>query len=342
MSYRRSYQERIAVHYSGSKTESVSEGQRSVTVHYDGIEYENVTVNIDVDTTQFDSNVNSCNNTVNLLTGAVVATEAAQIASIDSNAKKVGITIVDGFFKTIRSEISQQISELSSKLDATFLHLNELIKRCTGKQQQMKTDYDRISNRYMKIFDDLNNELENRIFELDNPAFVFRRESDNHAMRTSGNDLISTVAVFGSEGGGLQAQISASIAKKRALDSIGKANIFLLKQKKMNDIIRQSMLNESRAATQYSPVCYIETSNEQNQIGKQVYQVDFLPKTPANELIDDFKSQNWDNVTKTDRENIQRYFNAEISNRYASTDQRENRVKENIIKMFNLNSVKSI
>lgn len=100
MSYRRSYRERISVHYSGSVSYPASQNGGSVS--YSGTEYEDVAVNIEVDTSPFDSSVAGCNTSVNLLTGAVVATEAAQIAAVDQNAKKVGSTIVEGFFKTIR------------------------------------------------------------------------------------------------------------------------------------------------------------------------------------------------------------------------------------------------
>ena len=166
MSYRRSFHKTIVVHYSGSVSYSYPASQNggSGTAHYSGTAYEDVQVNIDVETTPFDNSVAHCNNSVNVLTGAVVATEAAQVASIDSNAKKIGSTIVEGFFKTIRSEISQQISELSSRLDATLMHLHKMAKRCVEKQKQMESDYNGVSNRYMKIFDDLNNELANRIY----------------------------------------------------------------------------------------------------------------------------------------------------------------------------------
>jgi hypothetical protein len=340
MSYTRRYHEvvskTVTVSYSYPASQNGGSGSKSVTVDIP------VDVNINVDTVPFDRSVNGCNNSVNLLTGAVVATEAAQIASIDSNAKKVGQTIVDGFFKTISSEISQQIAELSSKLDATLMHLYELAKRCVGKQQQMETNYQRISSRYLKIFDDLNNELENRIFELDKPVFVFKKESDNHAIRTSGNDLVSTVAVFGAEGGDLQAKISASIAKKRALDTIGKANRFLLKQKDLNNTINQSMLSENVAATQYLPVCFIETNNEQGQIGKNIYRQDFLPQTSQNVIIEDFQKQNWSAETRENKERIQRYFNAEVSSHFTSADPHATRVKDNIAKMFNSNLIKSL
>jgi hypothetical protein len=338
MSYTRSFNKTISVHYSGSVSYPASQNGGSVS--YSGTANENVTVNIKVDTNPFDSSVAGCNHTVNALTGAVVATEAAQIASINKNSKKIAGTIVDGFFRYIRSEISQQVMELSQKIDAHLLHLRELAKNCVAKQKQMEVDYNRISSRYLKVFDDLNNELESRIFELNKPAFVFKSDNDKHAIRTTGNDLVSTVAVFGSESGELRAKISASVTKKRALDAINQANIFLWKQKKLQFTINQSMLNESVAATRFSPVCFTETSGEQNQIGKNVYQADFLPKTNTNELINKFQTQSWTNGTKEQKDNIQRYFNSEVSNAYNSANKHDERVKETLVKIFNVNSIK--
>ncbi|MDR1121714.1 MAG: hypothetical protein LBM08_12450 [Dysgonamonadaceae bacterium] len=340
MSYTRRYHEvvskTVTVNYSYPASEYGGSGSESVSVDIP------VDVNIDVDTNPFDRSVANCNSSVNLLTGAVVATEAAQIASIDTNAQKVGKTIVDGFFKTIRSEISQQIMELSTQLDATLMHLHKLGKRCVEKQKQMESDYNRIADRYIKVFADLNNELENRIFALDEPAFNFKRGSDQHSLRTLGSDLASTVSVFGREGGELQARLSASIAKKRAFDTIGKANTFLVKQKRLNDTINQSMLKESIAAIRYSPVCFVETQNEKNQIDKNVYQADLLPQMQANALMADFQAQHWSGISAESKTQIGRYFNAELNNRYNSADAHTNRVRENITKLLNFNQIKSV
>lgn len=344
MSYKRSYRERISVHYSGSVSYSYPASQNggSGTAHYSGTAYEDINVNIDVDTNPFDRSIANCNSNVNLLTGAVVATETAQLVSIDKNAKKVAGTIVKGFFDYIRSDISQQIMELSQRIDAQLLHLRELAKNCVAKQKQMETDYNRISSRYLKIFDDLNNELGNRIFELDKPAFVFKNNIDKHADRTSDNDLVSTVAIFGREGGDLQAKISASVAKKRALNAINQSSLFLWQQKKLQSTVNRSMLNENHSTTRFSPVCFIETNGEKNQIDKRMYQPDFLPKINQNEIFENFKAQNWINTSKEQKENIQRYFNSEVGNTYISANQHDERVKDMIVKIFDINSIKSI
>jgi hypothetical protein len=340
MSYTRTFNKTISIRYSGSVSYPASE--QGGNVSYSGTASEDVSVNIKVDTDPFDSSVAGCNHTVTALTGAVAATEAAQLVSIDKNSKKIAGTIVDGFFGYIRSEISQQVMELSQKIDSHLVHLRELAKNCVAKQKQMETDYNRISGRYLRIFGDFNKELENRIFELNKPAFVFKSNNDKHAIRATGNDLVSTVTVFGLESGGLQAKISASVAKKRALDTINQANIFLRKQKKLQSTINQSMLNESVTATRFSPVCFIETNSETNQIGKNVYQAGFLPKIKPDELIDKFQSQTWVAATKEQKDTIQRYFNSEVSNAYTSTNEHDERVKEMLVKMVNVNSIKML
>ena len=339
MSYRRSYSQRIAIHYSGSVSYPASQSGGSAS--YSGTVYEDINVNIDVDTEPFDRSVANCNSNVNLLTGAVVATEVAQVASIGENAKKVAGTIIQGFFKTIHSEISQQIGELSEDIDAHLTHLHELAKSLVAKQKQMETDYNRLAGHYLKIFNDYNKELENRIFELNKPAFVFKNNIDRNDGRISGNDRVGAVAVFGSEGGGLQTKISASIAKKRALDTINQANVFLWKQKKLDTTINRNMLNENTAATRFAPVCFIETHEDKSQIGKKVYQPDFLPKTNPNELIEKFRYQNWTAAAKEKKDTIQRYFNAETNQAYSTNNPHDNRVKEMIVKIFDVNSIKS-
>ena len=92
------------------------------------------------------------------------------------------------------------------------------------------------------------------IFELNKPAFTFKQLADNHSQRTTNNDLVGVVAVTGAEGGNLQARIGASISKKRALDAIDQANIFLTKQKRLHHTINQSMLNDNTETTKFFPV----------------------------------------------------------------------------------------
>ena len=308
----------------------------------EGITQETVNINIEVDTLVFDHSVYDCNTSVNLLTGAVVASETAQISSIDTNSKKLAETIVVGFFSYIRSEISQKIMELTQKIDSHLLHLRELTKTCIGKQKQMEGDYNRISSRYYKIFTDLNKELENRIFELDKPSFLFKKGIDSHIGRTTENDLVNTVTIFGKENSELHVKISSSIAKKSALNAINRANVFLIKQKILQNTINKNMHKEKRALTFFIPVCFIETIDKMNQLNNLVYQVDFLPKNHQNMLVENFIKLPWVNSIKKQQEKVNDYFNSEVNIVYKTNNNHDERVKAMIAKIFNLNSIKFV
>jgi len=350
MSYTRRYRERIAVHYSGSVSYSYPASQNggSGSAHYSGTEYEDVDVTIEVDTEPFDDSVDNCNTNVNLLTGAVVATEAAQIVSIDKNSKKVANTIISGFFGYIRSEISQQIAELTQNIDAQLMHLKELAQSCHAKKKQMEGDFLRISGRYIKIFDDLNNELSNRIYELDKPAFVFKKELENQKIRATDNDLVNTVTVFGKEGSELHSMISASFAKKRALDSLNKSKVFLWQQKRLNNTVQQSMMNESIEASQYLPVCFIETKADKNQISRGLHVSSFISAFEGsnikNDLIDQFSgsTNSWGKFSNEYTNNLKIYFVSELNSSYSAADHHSTRVKEMIQKITNLDSIQTI
>lgn len=347
MSYARKYREVITVR--GSKTISVSYppsekgGTTSATVHY--TEEVPVNVNINVDTNPFDNSVANCNTNVNLLTGAVVATEAAQLVSINNNSKKVANTIITGFFGYIRSEISQQVAELSVNIDAQLMHLKELAQSCLSKKKQMEGDFTRISGHYFKIFNDLNSELSNRIFELDRPAFVFKKELDNQEMRSSNNDLVNTVAVFGKESGELQSKVSASIAKKRALDTLTQAKIFLWQQNKLNKTVQKRMINENLSSSQYSPVCFIETKADKNQVDKNLFVPNFISDfqniSIKNNLIHQFTdpSLSWRNMPSSYNDNLKTFFNAEVNKTYSTAEQHSVRVKEMIKKISNIGTI---
>lgn len=347
MSYKRNYRERLAVPYSGSVSYSYppSEKGGSGSVRYSGTAYEDVNINIILDTEEFDDSVDDCNDNVNLLTGAVIATEAAQIASIHKNSGRIAKTIVDGFFAYIRSEISQQITELMQSIESQLMHLRELSKAVVDKKQQMEGDFLRISSRYIKTFNSLNSELSNRIFELDKAAFTFRKELDKQFVRTSNNDLVNTVAIFGRESGELQSRISASIAKKRSLDTISRVKVFLSQQKKLNDVVRDSMLTENFESTHFSSVCFFQTKEDKGQISKVIYTPPIVASLffnhSKNELIEQFSdaSISWSAIQNDHLDKIYFHFNSELNTALPNTDKHSLRVKQVIQKIANLGSI---
>lgn len=342
MSYTRPYHETVSTTVSISYPKSENGGTISKEVRIP------VDINIFVDTQPFDASVHNVNTSVDLLTGAVVATEAAEIASRHRNSKKVADTILDGFFSYIRSEISQQVAELSQNIDAHLMHLKELMNSCLRKKAQMEGDYQRISNRYSKIFEDLNQELSNRIYELDKPAFVFKKETDNQKIRSVENDLVTTITIFGFESSELHTRICASVAKKRALDTLMQAKHFLLKQKRLNYTIQHSMLNEDRCTPIFVPVCFIETKNDKNQLDKFIYCPQDIPVFQQNTLKNEMESRfttpsvKWAKADKETVGNLNLYFNSAVNSGVQVSDQHAVRVRDMIRRIAGIDSINVI
>ena len=80
MSYTRRFSKNITVHYSGSVSYGPSQSGGSKS--YSGTVTETVYFDVHVDTDPFDEEVHKMKDHVDLLTGSVVATEAAHVASI--------------------------------------------------------------------------------------------------------------------------------------------------------------------------------------------------------------------------------------------------------------------
>ena len=229
------------------------------------------------------------------------------------------------------------MAELQRRIDADLIYLNDLAKRCKEKQVQMQHDYQRIASRYSKIFEDLNKELENRIHAIDEKTFRFKNTTNAISERAFDSDMVTTVVVSGNENSALEARLTASLAKKRALDSIQQANIFLGKQKSTEMVIAKSTVNAQGEGTYYSPVCYIET-NENGVINRSVHSSAMLKRVNQKTLLDGAQrvTQHSDDVKA-----IQHHFNQELNKKYSSGDKHADRVYDCMTRLFN-NSIKTL
>ncbi|MBO5830722.1 MAG: hypothetical protein J6R01_03880 [Alistipes sp.] len=330
MGYHRRFSRTIYVRYSGSISYPASQSGGSMS--YSGTAAENVDVDVYVDTAPFDVSVDDCKRTITGLNTSVTAMSAAQVAAINANAEKIGSTIIKGFFSTVSSEISQQMAELRVGIDATLLRLNELAKRCADKQRQMQNDYTRITSRYMKIFEELDKECENRIFEIDRPAFIFKRMADTTAERATGNDLATTAAVAGGESSSAEARIAASYTKRRAMEALDRANDFLVQQHKSENIINQSLVDDNTSAQYYVPACYVETKDDKS-FDRQAYVTEHL-QLDKESLVGQMR--NIDFVkSEDDAKQLCNRFNQMVSSHYADADDHERRVRDYVTQLFN-------
>ncbi len=338
MSYKRKFTRTICVEYSGSVSYPASEtgGFKS----YSGHVYEDVEFIVEVDTDPFEESIKDMKESVDLVTGSVVATKAAHVKSIYDTSKQVGDTIIAGFFKTVKSDISQQITELKTKTDALLVQLHELAKRCNDKRRQMGNDYQRICSRYGKLFNDLNRELENRIHAIDEPIFKFQRKTSELADRQTGDSMVATASVTAGENARVRSMISASLAKKDAANALRSSERFLAEQYR-TDVLLDACLRDGGESTRFAtPFMVMETTDTGGVRNTQIYSSPMLQHYNQQELCNRMESRKWDTPVADDsQERISEYYKSEVAglSSAAQTDH-DRRVAELTGRLFNLSN----
>lgn len=339
MSYNRRFTRRIAVPYSGSMTINypASENGGSKTVYYDGTAYEDVEVEIHVDTSPFDASVANCNDHVNGLTASVGAMNTAQCIAITENADKVSKSIIDGFFHAVRTDLSTQKAELEQIIEARLLLLRQQTASLKEKQQTMAADYARTTARYQKIFSDLNNELSVRIHEIDQPVFNLVKEVDTQSDRMLHTDMVQTVITMSKESSVLQAQISAATIKNHALEAMGMAQNFLTSKAISERTIRDTTIEGSGEEKYLIPVCFMRTESDKN-IDQKCLVPEYYSKNDdnlQNRLCDTLEEYEFPVQTDSETEQLQSYVQTEMANKIAGDDTHSVRVRDMINKMLN-------
>jgi hypothetical protein len=114
-----------------------------------------------------------------------------------------------------------------SKTEAIVLSMVEQGKDCINRKKQLENDYNRISNRYSKLFGDLDKELSTRIRALDKPIFNFCSSLNKHMIRKTNNDLLGISVVANAENTQLNAILANSTIKGKAQSLIESSNQFL-------------------------------------------------------------------------------------------------------------------
>lgn len=332
MSYNRSFSRTIAVHYSGSVSYPASE--RGGTVSYSGTAYEDVYVDIHVDTNDFDRSISNCNSTVNGLTASIGAMNAAQCKAINDNANKVSKAIIDGFFHTVRTDLETQKAELQQVIESRLILLRQQAASLREKKENMKEDYARTSARYQKIFSDINNELSVRIHQIDQPIFNFAKDVDDQNSRMLHTDMVQNTVTLNKESGLLQSQISAAMVKQHALLAMNQASEFLMSKARTELTLQNTGLPKFDQDRFYIPVCYMETKS-----AKSVEQKCHINSKYSNciseQLNKSLSEKDLDKNTDSENNQIKSYFEDEVAQKIKGNDSHSSRVKALILKMFN-------
>lgn len=202
------------------------------------------TFNYTVDTQPMAEEMNSVSHHVNITTGAVVAMQTAVINAEEQAADHVCNNVNKGFYSLIRSQISQKMAKLQSEVDSQLMQLVQQKNALFSIKNRMQRDYNMISNRYIKLFNGLNVNLKNRVFELDKPTIDFAcKEIDKVSNRTK--YLTATIPITQLESISMSQKIIASNVKQKGFNAINSMRSFLLEMNLQKKLTDQILINDN-------------------------------------------------------------------------------------------------
>jgi hypothetical protein len=301
------------------------------------------TFNYTVDTHPMAAEINTVSNYVAGTTTAVVAMQTAVVLAEAKAADRVCSNVNKGFYTLMRSQISQKIAKLQSEVDSHFMKLTQLRKNLGGIKNRMERDYNMISNRYLKLFNGLNSNLKQRVFELDKPVINFAvKDVEQISNRTK--YLTATIPISQLESLSVSQKIIASNVKYRGLNVINSMRVFLgdmADQKKLTNKILLENYHVENAAMSI-PVIISEVNLDKydnKSLEVTVSNVVFSNVTKSaikNTVFASAENMNWQTAKEFDRE-----VKSEFSKFIAGSSSSQ-RVKDLANKLFLANSYQTI
>jgi hypothetical protein len=264
MSYQQNYRASVSYHGSVNVSYPASQNGGSTTVHYSG--EVPVNVGIVVNTDPFDGSVLHFNSSIDALTGSVVAMNSAQCAVIKETGAQVSQSIINGFFSTINSELSQQLQALDSAVKANFGLIEQQAKAVAAQRGVMETDYNRISSRYVMLFADLDSECYKRIYALDKQSFLLAQKTREELLSEKYLDNAALNLLEIAEESSSKMLLIVSRLKRKASDVLQTLQDYISQETMIACLINSFLAKETidQPVTAYSPVLVAETVQLEN------------------------------------------------------------------------------
>jgi len=301
------------------------------------------TFNYTVDTKPMAEEISSVSRHVNVTTGAVVAMQAAVIIAEEKAANHVCNNVNKGFYSLIRSQISQKMAKLQSEVDAHLMQLVQQKNALMSIKGRMQKDYNMISGRYIKLFNGLNSNLKQRVFELDKPTIDFAiKEVDKVSNRTK--YLTATIPIGQLESLAASQRIIASNVKFRGLNVIKSMRSFLFEMQAQKKLTDQILINDGRyteTATVYIPIVLCECNRDKSDAGFEIsvpeLELDNISKSAIkNTAFAELNQIEWQPKSNP---------NADVKSEFSkliSSSVKSQRVKDMSMKLFQSNIYQSI
>ncbi|MCL1836714.1 MAG: hypothetical protein FWG46_04120 [Treponema sp.] len=341
MSYSRNYQ--ASVSYEGYKTVNYGASQSggSMSVHYSGTIPVNITINVDTD--PFDSSVNGFSNSVDVLTGSVVAMNAAQCAAIQKTADDVSTSIINGFFGTINTELSQQMQALDSAIKAGLGLIMQQGKAVTEKKAVMEGDYNRISSRYVRLFADLDSECYKRIYTLDKQSFSLSEKVQKELLTESASNAAAMNLMGIEEVSSSKTFMFISSLNRKALDVLTTLHNYITQESKINALVNSFLLNEP--VDEYEPlavpVIWAESDLPEGGSSSECYIPDCFDQQKKQAIAEKVNAHcrsaspaAWKTAGETEKGPLNRDFNVLAETYFADADEEQQRVYRTMLNLW--------
>jgi hypothetical protein len=351
MSYSKNYS--ASVPYSGSVSYSYPASQNGGrgTAHFSGSVPVNVTIN--VNTAPFDGSVDRFKASIGALGVSVAAMHAAQCAAIQQTATEVSASLINGFFGTINTELSQQLQALDSAIKANFGLIQQQGKAVTDKKSVMEGDYNRISSRYLKLFADLDNECYKRIYALDKQSFTLSEKVQKQLLSESSSDATAVNLLGIDEVSSSKTLVFASSLNRKALEVLQTLHDYITQEFRINSLIDTFLFNEETGG--HIPVCipviWLESDMpEGGAVGRECFipnQIDQRGKQIITEKVNTFCSgfspSAWETLEEPEKEPLNREFNALAESYFAGADEEtEQRVYKTMLSLWQNDKLSSL
>jgi hypothetical protein len=217
-----------------------------------------------VDTQPMADEISTVSRRIDVTTGAVVSMQVAVIAAEEEAANHVCDNVNRGFYSLIRSQISQKVARLQSEVDSQLMQLNQQRTGLLSIKTRMQRDYNMITARYVKLFNGLNINLKNRVFELDRPTIDFVKR-DIYKMSNRTRYLSATVPVSQVESIAVSQKIIASNVKQRGANVINSMKTFIHEMNLQKNLTDQILVNKnsfSKTGALFIPIAVYESNND--------------------------------------------------------------------------------
>jgi hypothetical protein len=293
-----------------------------------------------VDTSPMARSVDSAGSHINGVNAAVIAMEAAVIATEKASSRTICENVDRGFYMLVKSQISQKAVAAYTEMTSKQVILLQLAKGLDRIKQQMENDYHSIAKRYAEHFNSINKSLETRVRELDRSAMllaeirknmVFDRLKDDSSMLFSASSEAIPIA---------QTALAGKL-KQKTRDTLltlsESINEDLSYNEKVGSILVKHEDYSDSSAIRYLPAVFLATDsllNPDDSI-ESIYTADVMENTAplVSEINRVQNALSWTALDKDEKDAVRREFLA-----LCEKEANEERLAKEMLRMFDASS----